>query len=275
VIQFPAFMPTREAAEPPAVLVTGSSRGLGRGIALELARRGLSVAVHYAKNRAAAEETAAACVAAASDPRQRFPVVAGDVSRAEDRESLLAGTLSALGRLDALVNNAGRAPAVRSDLLDAAEGSFDDLLAVNLKGPYFLTQLVARHFLGHRDQSRLPGGYKLVFVSSMSAHTVSVNRGDYCVSKAGLAMAAQLFAARLAAEGVQVYEVRPGIMATDMTAGVKEKYDRLIGEGLVPQGRWGTAEDVGRTVGALVLGDFPFSTGAVVPVDGGVHLRRL
>jgi NAD(P)-dependent dehydrogenase (short-subunit alcohol dehydrogenase family) len=268
-------MPTTDVAEPAAALVTGSSRGLGRGIALELARRGLSVAVHYAKNRAAAEETAAACQAVAPHPAQQFPTVAGDVSRPGDRESLLAATLAALGRLDALVNNAGRAPAVRADLLDAAEGSFDDLLAVNLKGPYFLSQLVSRHFLAHRDQARLPGGYKLVFVSSMSAHTVSVNRGDYCVSKAGLAMAAQLFAARLAAEGVQVYEVRPGIMATDMTAGVKEKYDRLIAEGLVPQGRWGAAEDVGRAVAALVTGDFPFSTGAVVPVDGGIHLRRL
>jgi NAD(P)-dependent dehydrogenase (short-subunit alcohol dehydrogenase family) len=268
-------MATPDVAEPAVALVTGSSRGLGRGIALELAARGLSVAVHYARNRAAAEETAAACAAAAPRAGQRFPVVAADVSRASDRESLVASTLAALGRLDVLVNNAGRAPAVRADLLDAAEGSFDDLLAVNLKGPYFLSQLVARHFLAHRDQARLPGGYKLVFVSSMSAHTVSVNRGDYCVSKAGLAMAAQLFAARLAAEGVLVYEVRPGIMATDMTVGVKEKYDRLIGEGLVPQGRWGTAADVGRTVAALVLGDFPFSTGAVVPVDGGIHLRRL
>jgi NAD(P)-dependent dehydrogenase (short-subunit alcohol dehydrogenase family) len=201
--------------------------------------------------------------------------VGGDISRADDREGLLAATLAAFGRLDALVNNAGRAPTVRADLLAAAEGSFDDLVGVNLKGPYFLSQLVARHFLAHREGARLPGGYKLVFVSSMSAHTVSVNRGDYCVSKAGLAMAAQLFAARLAGEGVQVYEVRPGIMATDMTAGVKEKYDRLIAEGLVPQGRWGTPEDVGRTVAALLQGDLAFSTGAVIPVDGGAHLRRL
>jgi NAD(P)-dependent dehydrogenase (short-subunit alcohol dehydrogenase family) len=231
--------------------------------------------VHFVKNKGAAEETASACAAVATRAGQTFPLVAGDVARPEDRESMLATALSALGRLDALVNNAGRAPAVRADILDAAEGSFDDLLAVNLKGPYFLSQLVARHFLSHRGQSRLPGGYKLVFVSSMSAHTASVNRGDYCVSKAGLAMAAQLFAARLAAEEVQVYEVRPGIMTTDMTAAVKEKYDRLIAEGLVPQGRWGTAEDVGRTVAALVGGDLAFSTGAVVPVDGGAHLRRL
>jgi NAD(P)-dependent dehydrogenase (short-subunit alcohol dehydrogenase family) len=197
------------------------------------------------------------------------------VSSPADRENLLAAALEGLGRLDALVNNAGMAPAVRTDVLEATEASLDELLAVNLKGPYFLSQLAARHFLAHRGEARLPGGYKVVFVSSMSAHTVSVTRGDYCVSKAGLAMAAQVFAARLAGEGVQVYEVRPGIMATDMTAGVKEKYDRLIAEGLVPQGRWGTPEDVGLAVGALLLGEFPFSTGAVVPVDGGAHLRRL
>ncbi|HET8647637.1 MAG TPA: SDR family oxidoreductase, partial [Vicinamibacteria bacterium] len=152
---------------------------------------------------------------------------------------------------------------------------FDELVAVNLKGPYFLSQAAARHWLERPGQSRLPGGYKLVFVSSISAYMASVNRGDYCVSKAGLAMASQLWASRLAAEGVQVFEVRPGIMATDMTAGVKEKYDRLIAEGLVPQARWGTAEDVGRAVSALVRGHFPFSTGDVVNVDGGMHLRRL
>ena len=268
-------MATNDGEEPAAALVTGASRGLGRGIALELARRGLSVAVHYAKNREAAQDTAAACAAAAPRATQRFPVVGGDVSSPEDRETLFAAALAGLGRLDALVNNAGIAPAVRADLLEASEASLDQLLAVNLKGPYFLSQLAARHFLAHPEKARLPGGYKLVFVSSMSAHTVSVNRGDYCVSKAALAMAAQVFAARLAGDGVQVYELRPGIMATDMTAGVKEKYDRLIAEGLVPQGRWGTPQDVGLATAALLLGDFPFSTGAVVPIDGGAHLRRL
>jgi NAD(P)-dependent dehydrogenase (short-subunit alcohol dehydrogenase family) len=264
-----------DSDEPAAALVTGASRGLGRGIALELARRGLSVAVHYAKNRDAAQETAAACTAVAPRSAQRFPLVAGDVSSPADREELFAAALSGLGRLDALVNNAGVAPAVRADLLEGTEESFDRLLAVNLKGPYFLSQLAARHFLAHLGQARLPGGYKLVFVSSMSAHTASVDRGDYCVSKAGLAMAAQVFAARLAGHGVLVFELRPGIMATDMTAGVKEKYDRLIAEGLVPQRRWGSPADAGLATAALLLGDFPFSTGAVVPIDGGAHLRRL
>jgi 3-oxoacyl-[acyl-carrier protein] reductase len=264
------------AIPPPAcVLVTGSSRGLGRGVAKALARDGLSVAVHYASNRAAAEETAASCRRLATRPEQQFVVVAGDVGRAEDRRRMLDHTLQAFGRLDALVNNAGMAPRVRADILEATEESFDELMAVNLKGPYFLSQAAARHWLQHRGESRLPGGYKLVFVSSISASMASVSRGEYCVSKAGLAMAAQLWAVRLAAEDAQVFEVRPGIMATDMTAGVKEIYDRRIGEGLVPQGRWGTAEDVGLAVSALLKGAFPFSTGDVINVDGGLHLRRL
>jgi NAD(P)-dependent dehydrogenase (short-subunit alcohol dehydrogenase family) len=259
---------------PAAVLVTGASRGLGRGIAECLAKDGLSVAIHYASNQAAAEQTRAACRRLARQGQQ-FVLVGGNVARAEDRRRILAETLSGLGRLDGLVNNAGIAPRVRADILDASEESFDELIAVNLKGPYFLAQAVARHWLQHRDPSRLPGGHKLVFVSSISAYMASVNRGEYCVSKAGLAMATKLWATRLAAEGVQVFEVRPGIMATDMTAGVKEKYDRLIAEGLVPQGRWGTAEDVGRAVSALVRGSLPFSTGDVLNVDGGMHLQRL
>jgi NAD(P)-dependent dehydrogenase (short-subunit alcohol dehydrogenase family) len=275
MLEWRPTMPSAREEEPAAVLVTGASRGLGRGIAEELARSGLSVAVHYVQNRAAAEETAAACRALAPHPGQRFPVVTGDLARAPDREALVTASLAALGRIDALVNNAGVAPPVRADLLEATEASFDEVLAVNLKGPYFLSQLVARHFLAHRGRARLPGGYKLVFVSSMSAHTVSVNRGEYCVSKAGVAMTARLFAARLAADEVQVFELRPGIMATDMTAGVKEKYERLIAEGLVPQGRWGTPRDVGLAVAAILGGQFPFSTGAVIPIDGGAHLRRL
>jgi NAD(P)-dependent dehydrogenase (short-subunit alcohol dehydrogenase family) len=264
-----------EAGPPACALVTGSSRGLGRGVAETLARDGLSVAVHYASNQDAAEETAASCRRLAPRPEQQFVVVGGNVALAEDRRRLLDRTLEAFGRLDALVNNAGMAPRVRADILEATEESFDEVIAVNLKGPYFLSQAVARHWLEHPGPSRLAGGYKLVFVSSISAYMASVNRGEYCVSKAGLVMAAQLWASRLAREGVQVFEVRPGIMATDMTAAVKEKYDELIGEGLVPQGRWGTAEDVGLAVSALLQGRFPFSTGDVINVDGGMHLRRL
>lgn len=268
-----ARMSTPEA--PATALVTGASRGLGRGIALALARDGLSVAIHYASNRAAAQETEAACRAAATGPEQRFVTVAGNVASASDRRRMLDETLAALGRLDALVNNAGMAPRVRADILEAGEESFDELIAVNLKGPYFLSQAVARHWLAGQQASRLRAGYTIVFVSSISAQAVSVNRGDYCISKAGLAMASQLWAARLAAEGIQVFELRPGIMATDMTAAVKDKYDRLIGDGLVPQSRWGTADDVGLAVGALLGGRLPFSTGQVIHVDGGLHLQRL
>jgi len=264
-------------ADPASALVTGASRGLGRGIAEALAADGLDLAIHYGRNRAAAEETLAACRTRAARADQKLALVAGDVSRPEDRRRLLDESLAALGRLDALVNNAGMAPRVRADLLEATEESFDELIAVNLKGPYFLSQLLARRWVSAegRGQARLPGGYKLVFVSSASAVRVSTNRGEYCVSKAGLAMASKLFAVRLAAEGVQVYEVRPGVMATDMTAGVKDKYDRLIADGGVPQGRWGTAADVGLAVSALLRGAFAFSTGDVLNVDGGLHLERL
>jgi 3-oxoacyl-[acyl-carrier protein] reductase len=262
----------------PAVataLVTGASRGLGRGVAEALSRDGLDVAIHYGSRRAAAAETEAACRKVATRAGQKFVLVAGDIAKTDDRRRIVDETLAAFGRIDALVNNAGIAPRVRADILEATEASFDELIAVNLKGPYFLSQLVARHWLERRGQSALPGGYKLVFVSSASAVRASINRGDYCMSKAGVAMAAKLWAARLAADGAQVYELRPGIMATDMTAAVKEKYDRMIAEGAIPQGRWGTPEDVGRAVSALLKGSLPFSTGDVINIDGGLHLERL
>lgn len=259
----------------PSVLVTGASRGLGRGIAIEAAAQGLSVAINYASNGAAADETAALCRQAAPSPQQAFPTVRGDIGRREDRERLLAETLRALGRLDALVNNAGIAPRQRADVTQTSEASFREVLQTNLEGPYFLTQAVANHWLASGEASRLPGGYKIVFVTSISADTASVTRGEYCISKAGLAMASQLWAMRLADAGVQVIELRPGIMATDMTTAVKEKYDRLIAEGLVPQRRWGTPEDVGRAVRAVLAGLFPYTTGDVIHLDGGFHVRRL
>lgn len=262
-------------SNPPTVFVTGSSRGLGRGVAECLAAAGYSVAIHFASNRAAAEETATACAALATVPGQTFPIVGGNLALAPDRERLMGEVLEAFGRLDALVNNAGIAPRIRADITEATEEIFDEVIAVNLKGPYFLSQLAVRHWLAHPDASVLPGGYKLIFVSSLSAETASVNRGEYCISKAGLAMASKLWSVRLAAEGIQVLELRPGIMATDMTSGVKEKYDNLIAGGLVPQQRWGNPSDVGRAVEAVLAGAFPFSTGDVINIDGGFHLRRL
>jgi NAD(P)-dependent dehydrogenase (short-subunit alcohol dehydrogenase family) len=240
----------------PVILVTGAGRGLGRGIAVHLASEGCSVAINFAGNRGAAEEAAGLCRKASRSGDQKFPLIQADIGSPSDRGRLVAETLSTLGRIDALVNNAGIAPRVRADLTHATEESFGELIRVNLQGPYFLTQAVARHWLENKPQPALPTGH-------------------YCVSKAGLAMAVQLWAARLAAHNIQVVEVRPGIMATDMTAGAKAKYDLLMAGGLVPQGRWGTPEDVGLAVRSIIAGQLPFSTGSVIAVDGGFHIRRL
>jgi 3-oxoacyl-[acyl-carrier protein] reductase len=252
-------------------LVTGASRGIGRGIALELARAGCRVAINYAGNAEAAAEALRLVKAAGGDG---FTVQA-DISLAADRQRLVAETVKAFGRIDLLVNNAGIAPTVRADLLEAGEESFDRLYAVNLKGPYFLTQLVAKQMLKQEPDAEKARG-RIVSITSISAYTASVNRGDYCMVKAGLAMMTKLFADRLAADGINVYEIRPGIIATDMTSGVKAKYDKLILEqGITPLRRWGQPEDIGRAVRAIAEDRFPFSTGAVFDVDGGFHLHRL
>jgi NAD(P)-dependent dehydrogenase (short-subunit alcohol dehydrogenase family) len=199
---------------------------------------------------------------------------AADIARPDDRARLVQSVASHFGGIDALVNNAGRAPRVRADLLEAAEESFEELLRTNLQGPYFLTQQVARLMLDRKKADPAVGG-AIVFVTSVSAELASPNRGEYCVSKAGLSMAAQLFAARLAADGIPVYEVRPGIIETDMTAAVHESYDQRIADGLVPERRWGTPEDVGRAVATLLRGDLPHATGTVIRVDGGLSIPRL
>lgn len=254
-------------------LVTGASRGIGRGIALELAKAGWSVAINYAGNAEAAAEALGLVKAAGGDGF----VVQGDVAIAADRERLVAGTIAEFGRIDLLVNNAGVAPKVRADLLDAGEESFDRLYNINLKGPYFLTQLVAKQMLKQAPDSEGFRG-RIVNITSISAYTASINRGDYCMVKAGLAMMTKLFADRLANDGINVFEIRPGVIATDMTGGVKEKYDELIihdERGITPIRRWGTPEDIGRAVRAIGEDRFPYSTGAVFDVDGGFHLHRL
>ena len=257
------------------ILITGGSRGLGRGIAIRMAELGFSVAVNYAGNRPAAEETLRLCGQSKASASQRFMAFQADVSVPQERESLLGEVLGKMGRIDALVNNAGIAPRVRADITAMTERSYEEVLRVNLQGPFFLTQSVVNYWLNEKPQPRLAGGFKLIFNSSISATTASINRGEYCISKAGVAMAAQLWAVRLAGDGIQVFELRPGIMATDMTSAVKEKYDALIVEGLVPQRRWGQPEDVGRAVGAILQGAFPYSTGEVLYVDGGMHVRQL
>jgi NAD(P)-dependent dehydrogenase (short-subunit alcohol dehydrogenase family) len=259
----------------PAALVTGASRGLGRGVALQLAKEGFSVAIGFARNENAALEAAKHCSRNRITPDQRFEPVKADISLPGSAKSLVAAVLSRLGRIDLLVNNAGIAPRVRADITRTTEDSFNEVLQTNLVGPFFLTQEVANAWLAG-TVSRLPGvGFKVVFVTSISAYTASVARGEYCVSKAGLSMARQLWAARLASEGIQVYEIRPGIMRTDMTEAVREKYDALIDEGLVPQRRWGTAQDVGLVVASIVRGNLDYCTGTVIDVDGGFSLRTL
>jgi len=261
-------------SESAVVLVTGASRGLGRGIAIELATCGYSVAINYVSNADAADETARLCKDAAIDASQLFLPVQGDVSSSGSRADMLETIKKKLGQVDALVNNAGIASGLRADITQATEDSFDELISTNLKGPYFLTQAVVNQWLSGQT-SRLESGFKVIFISSISSHTASTTRGDYCISKAGLSMAVQLWASRLAEEDIQVYELRPGIMKTDMTSAITEKYDTLILDGLVPQRRWGTAKDVGLGVAALIDGKFPFSTGTVIAIDGGFKLRTL
>jgi 3-oxoacyl-[acyl-carrier protein] reductase len=268
--------PDRELTSSRRVaLVSGSSRGIGRAIALELARIGFDLMINYVSHETAADEV---CAEAKAQSREtiRAAKCRADVSQSDGRKQLLGATRDEFGRLDLLVNNAGVAPATRVDLLDASEASFDRLIDINLKGPYFLTQAAARWMIEQNASGQI-AGYKpaIVNITSVSAYAASPERGDYCISKAGLGMMTKLYAARLAAEGINVYEVRPGVIATDMTENVKAMYDQRIAGGLTPIARWGTPEDVGRAVAAIASGSFPFSTGEVINVDGGFHLRRL
>lgn len=248
-------------------LITGGTRGIGLGIARALAADGWNLALCGVRAPDAVQDVLEAFGGRAEYFR-------ADVGSAGDRARLVAAMAERYGSIDALVNNAGRAPRVRADILEAGEESFEELIRINLQGPYFLTQAIARQMAERRQaDSGFQGA--IVFVTSVSAELASIARGEYCVSKAGLAMAVRLFALRLAAVGIPVYEVRPGIIATDMTAAVKELYDARIADGLVPEKRWGQPEDVGRAVAALVRGDLPYATGTVVHVDGGLALPRL
>jgi 3-oxoacyl-[acyl-carrier protein] reductase len=262
----------------PVAVITGASRGIGRGIALKLAELGYDLVINYAKNQISAQDTAVACqtVGMTQDRNLKIEMVQADISVGKDRQKLISLVRSQFGRIDLLVNNAGVAPELRADILGANEESFDRMIAVNLKGPYFLTQLAARWMVEQVTASDFTGPKpKIITITSVSAHVASPSRGDYCISKAGLSMLTRLFATRLAEFGINVYEIRPGIIATDMTSSVKEKYDQLIAQGLTPIPRWGTPEDVARAVGAIAQDLLPFSTGEVMNVDGGFHLQRL
>ena len=246
------------ASSRPIAIVTGGSRGIGRAIAEELSTDHQVLAT-YVRDKASAESLEQATGAA---------VLQADIASADNRARLVATCLERFGRIDLLVNNAGIAPKERLDLLEATEESFDSLISTNLKGPYFLTQLVARQMVKQ-------GLGRIAFITSVSAYTSSTNRGEYCVSKAGLSMAVKLFADRLAADGIGVFEIRPGVIETDMIAKVRDKYVALAQQGLLPQGRLGQPQDVARAVRAIAAGLLDYSTGQVLDVDGGFHIRRL
>jgi NAD(P)-dependent dehydrogenase (short-subunit alcohol dehydrogenase family) len=256
--------------DQPVALVTGGSRGIGRAICLKLGALGYGVVVNFVSRRDAADEVVAQIEAAGG----RAIAVKANVAVAADRERLLASALEHFGRLDVLVNNAGIASPGRKDLLEATEAGWDEVFAINLKGPFFLTQLTARKMIELVHAGAVPEG-KIINISSVSAYTASVNRGDYCMSKAALSMMTWLFAERLASEGITVFEISPGVIETDMTGPVHLKYEKLIAEGLTPIRRWGQPDDVARAVEAIVRGYFPFTTGERLNVDGGFHMRRL
>ncbi|RME82106.1 MAG: 3-ketoacyl-ACP reductase [Caldilineae bacterium] len=252
-------------------IVTGSSRGIGRGIALALAAEGWRIVINYHSNSAAAEETAADVRRSGGDAL----VVQADTADLDSLNALVDATLDRWGRIDVLVNNAGIAPRRRLDILQTTPASYDEVMAVNLRGPFFLTQRVAREMIRLLGTGVIARP-KIVNIGSISAYTSSTSRGEYCISKAGMGMMTKLWADRLAEYGINVYEIRPGIIATDLTAVVKEKYDRLIlEEGLTPIRRWGEPEDIGKAVLAIVSDLLPYSTGEVINVDGGFHLHRL
>ncbi|HEY64777.1 MAG TPA: 3-ketoacyl-ACP reductase [Caldilineae bacterium] len=257
-------------SERRVALVTGAGRGIGRGIAVALAEHGWNLVINYRADAEAASQTLRLVELAGG----RGLLVQANIADAADRERLVDETLGRFGRIDLLVNNAGMAPRRRVDILETTEESYDEVMAVNLKGPFFLTQRVARVMIELVTAGVIERP-QIINIGSISAFTSSPSRGEYCISKAGLTMVTALYADRLAEYGINVYEIRPGIIETDMTSVVKEKYDRLIAEGLTPIRRWGQPEDIGRAVVAIAEGYFPFSTGEVIHVDGGFHLRRL
>ena len=250
--------------------VTGGSRGIGLSIAEHLARKGFDLAINGIRPETEVTDVLTQLRGLGAD----VIYCRGDIASAEARVTMLDAIRAHFGRLNLLVNNAGVAPTVRADILEATEDSFDQVLNTNLKGPYFLTQATANWMIEQKTNNT-DFQASIINISSVSATVASVNRGDYCLSKAGVSMATQLFAVRLGAVGIPVYEVRPGIIKTDMTAGVTAKYDQLIADGLTVQPRWGLPDDVGRAVAALADGSFPYSTGHVFLVDGGLTISRL
>ncbi|HEY2839094.1 MAG TPA: 3-ketoacyl-ACP reductase [Pirellulales bacterium] len=256
--------------ESPVAIVTGASRGIGRAIALGLAQIGYAMVVNYATRK----EAANAVVAEIERAGGRAAAAQADVTKGADRQRLVDGAVKLGGRLDLLVNNAGITSPGRRDLLEATEESWDLVFDTNLKGPFFLAQACARRMIELAGEGKITGG-KIINVSSISAYALSTDRADYCLAKSAMPMMTWLLAARLAENGISVFEICPGVIATDMTAPVKELYDEQIAAGLAPMRRWGEPEDVARAVTAIASGAFPFSTGERINVDGGFHIRRL
>ena len=244
-------------ARKPVALVTGANRGIGRGIALALASEGFDVVANDLE----------------SGPNTDFPFVRGDISDIAGHAKLVEAAWKAFGTVDCLVNNAGVQVKVRGDLLDVSAESFDRLIGVNLRGTFFLTQAVARKMVA--DQTGVSAMRSIITISSVNAFIVGANRGEYCMSKSALTMMVQLFAVRLADAGIRCYEVRPGVIRTDMTKPAAERYEKLIADGAWPIRRWGEADDVGRAVAMLASGELAYSTGEAVHVDGGMHMQTL
>jgi 3-oxoacyl-[acyl-carrier protein] reductase len=251
-------------------LITGASRGIGKSIAVNLAVSGYDLAL----NGTSPEESVKEVINECRKHGASTCYIQADISSSDGRKKIFDETKSFFGRIDILVNNAGVAPNERKDILNATEESYDRVMNINLKGPYFLTQLFAGWMI---DLKKSLNEYNpmIINISSVSAYASSTGRGEYCISKAGMAMMTKLFADRLSEFGINVYEIRPGVIETDMTEKVKDKYDRLIAEGISPIKRWGMPDDVSKAVIAIVNNYFPFSTGEVINVDGGYHLRRL
>lgn len=262
-------------SKKPVAFITGAGRGIGRGISLELASCGFDIAgndvIFDPQNKKTGLFEVKECVEALG---VEFLPVSGDVSLLDNHKKMLEEVLDRFGRLDLFVSNAGVAPLVRLDILETTAESFDRVWSTNTRGAFFLTQHVARQMIAQVKKSPEPRPC-IIFISSISASVSSPSRAEYCISKAGLSQAAALFADRLSEPGINVYEIRPGIIETEMTAPVREKYDKLIAEGIVPQRRWGFPEDVGKAVAALAKGHFPYSTGLIIEVSGGMNIRRL
>jgi 3-oxoacyl-[acyl-carrier protein] reductase len=252
-----------------SALITGGSRGIGLGIAEALGKQGYSLAINGVRNENETREQL-------DSLRKLTDVVycQGNIGDLNDHMHIISKALSHFKTIDVLVNNAGVAPKTRKDIMELDEEGYDRLLDINLKGTFFLTQQVARQMLEEKSKN-VQYHPCIITITSMSAEVASINRAEYCMSKAGLSMMTKLFATRLADAEIPVYEVRPGIIQTDMTSSVKEKYDKLIADGLTLEKRWGTPSDIGKIVAALAKGDIPYSTGQIIAADGGLTIQRL